>query len=103
VVSTVKSAWDNLLSEDDAGILSSRYTRLLCIETNTIEKVFALGGESLPRLVQSGFHAEAIDGVKAEGVQEPRKIISILEDLQKVRYSQTPCWLCLTICSASIS
>jgi hypothetical protein len=82
--STVKSAWENLLSENDTGIISSRYARLLCIETNEIEKVFALGGESLPRLVKVGFCTGAIDRVKAEGIQEPQKIIAILEDLQKV-------------------
>jgi hypothetical protein len=103
VASTVKSAWDNLLSNDDGGIISSRYTRLLCIETNEIENVFMLGGESLPRLVNAGFHAGAINGVKAEGVQEPQKIISILGDLQEVSYSQTSCRPCLTVCSASIS
>ena|SRR5882762_1949641 len=82
--STVKSAWENLLSEDNTGIISSRYARLLCIETNELEKVFALGGESLPRLVKVGFYTGAIDHIKAEGIQEPQKIVAILEDLQKV-------------------
>ena len=82
--STIKSAWERLLSEDSTGVMSSRYARLLCIETNEIEKVFALGGESLPRLVKVGFYTGAIDRVKAEGVQEPQKIVSILGDLQKV-------------------
>lgn len=84
VAPTVKSAWDKLLSEDDAGIISSRYARLLCIETNEIEKVFALGGESLPRLVKVGFYTGAIDRIGAHGVQEPQKIVSILGDLQEV-------------------
>lgn len=44
--STIKSAWERLLSKDSAGIMSSRHVRLLCIETNEIEKVFAPGGES---------------------------------------------------------
>ena len=66
------------------GIISSRYARLLCIETNEIEKVFALAGESLPRLVKIGFYTGAIDRVKAEGIQEPQKIVDILGDLQKV-------------------
>ena len=82
--STIKSAWERLLSEDSTGVMSSRYARLLCIETNEIENVFALGGESLPRLVKVGFYTGAIDRVKAEGVQEPQKIVSILGDLQKV-------------------
>jgi hypothetical protein len=56
----------------------------LCIETNELEKVFVLGGESLPRLVKIGFYTGAIDRVKAEGVQDPKKIVAILEDLQKV-------------------
>jgi len=64
--------------------MSSRYARLLCIETNEIEKVFALGGESHPRLVRVGFYTGAIDYVRAEGVQEPQKNVSILGDLQKV-------------------
>ena len=80
----VKSAWDKLLSEGNAGIISGRYARLLCIETNEIEKVFALGGESLPRLVKVGFYTGAIDYIKAEGIQEPQKITSILGDLQEV-------------------
>lgn len=87
--SAVKSAWENLLSKDNAGIIYSRYARLLCIETNEIEKVFALGGESLPRLVKVGFYTGAIDRVKAEGIQEPQKIVAILGDLQKV--SSWPC------------
>ncbi|KAM6501952.1 Fido domain containing protein [Amanita muscaria] len=79
---TIKSAWENLLSGDMAGIIPSRYARLLCIESNEIEKVFALGGQSLPRLVKLGFYYGAIDRVKAGGVQEPRNIIAILKDLQ---------------------
>jgi hypothetical protein len=59
----------------------------LCIETNELEKVFVLGGESLPRLVKVGFYTGAIDHVKDEGVQEPQKIVAILEDLQKVSSS----------------
>ena len=47
-----------------------------------------LGGESLPRLVKVGFYTGAIDRVKAEGIQEPQKIVSILGDLQKVSYSK---------------
>ena len=65
-------------------MISSRYARLLCVETNELERVFALGGQSLPRLVKVGFYTGAIDRVKAEGVQEPQKIVSILEDVQKV-------------------
>jgi hypothetical protein len=84
---TIKSAWETLLSEYNADIISSRYARLLCIETNELEKVFALGGESLPRLVKVGFYTGAIDLVKAEGVQEPQKIVAILGDLQKVSSS----------------
>ena len=82
--STVKSAWENLLSEDSMGINSSRYARLSCIETNELEKVFMLGGESLPRLVKVGFYTGAIDRIMADGIQEPQKIVTILEDLQKV-------------------
>jgi len=63
--------------------MSSRYARLLCIETNELEKIFALGGKSLPRLVKVGFYTGAIDCVRAEGVQEPQKIVAILGDLQK--------------------
>ena len=85
--SIVKSAWENLLSDDSTGIISSRYARLLCIETNELEKVFVLGGESLPRLVKVGFYTGAIDHVKDEGVKEPQKIVAILEDLQKVSSS----------------
>ncbi|KAF5376925.1 hypothetical protein D9615_007335 [Tricholomella constricta] len=83
--SNIKSAWESLLSEDSTGIMSSRYARLVCIETNEIEGVFALAGESLPRLVNVGFYTGAIDRVEAElghGVQEPQKIVSILGDLQ---------------------
>ncbi|KIM76939.1 hypothetical protein PILCRDRAFT_635807 [Piloderma croceum F 1598] len=65
-------------------MISSRYARLLCIETNELEKVFMLGGESLPRLVKVGFYTGAIDFVKEEGVQEPQKIVAILGDLQKI-------------------
>ena len=65
-------------------MISSRYARLLCIETNEIEKIFALAGESLPRLVKIGFYTGAIDRVKADGIQEPQKIVDILGDLQKV-------------------
>lgn len=82
--SKVKSAWENLLSEDNTGINSGRYARLVCIETNEFEKVFALAGESLPRLVKVGFYTGAIDRVKEEGVREPQKIVSILKDVQKV-------------------
>jgi hypothetical protein len=82
--STIKSTWESLLSDDNSGIISSRYARLVCIETNELEKVFALGGESLPRLVKLGFYTGAIDHVNAEGVQEPQKIVAILGDLQKV-------------------
>jgi hypothetical protein len=59
----------------------------LCIETNEFEKVFVLGGESLPRLVKVGFYTGAIDHVKDEGVKEPQKIVAILEDSQKVSSS----------------
>ena len=86
--SQIKSNWEKLLSEDSMGIISSRYARLVCIETNEIEKVFTLGGESLLRLVKVGFYTGAIDRVKAEGIQEPQKIVSILGDLQKVSYSK---------------
>ena len=82
--STVKTAWEDLLSEDTSGTISSRYARLLCIETNEIEKVFTLAGESLPRLVKVGFYTGAIDRVKAEGIQEPQKIVDILGDLKTV-------------------
>jgi len=81
--STVKSAWENLLSENNMDIISSRYARLSCIEMNEIEKVFALGGESLPRLVKVGFFTGAIDRIGAEGIQEPQKIVAILEDMQE--------------------
>jgi hypothetical protein len=82
--STVKSAWENILSEDNTGTISDSYARLICIETNEFEKVFALGGESLPRLVKLGFYTGAIDRVMAGGVQERQKIVSILGDLQNV-------------------
>jgi hypothetical protein len=84
LASTIKSAWENLLSEHEADMISVRYARLLCIETNEIEGVFALGGKSLPRLVKVGFYTGAIDRIRAEGVQEPQKIVSILGDLQEV-------------------
>ena len=65
-----------------------------------------LGGESLPRLVKVGFYTGAIDRVKAEGIQEPQKIVSILGDLQKVSYSKY-FWLAISSLrlrtSASIS
>jgi hypothetical protein len=82
--STVKSAWENMLSEDNTGTISNRYARLVCIETNEFEKVFMLGGESLPRLVKIGFYTGAIDRVMAGGVQEGQKIVSILGDLRNV-------------------
>jgi hypothetical protein len=34
--------------------------------------------------VKVGFYTGAIDRIKAEGIQEPQKIVAILEDLQKV-------------------
>ena len=81
---TVKSAWENLLSKGNTGIITGRYACLLCIEMNELEKVFALGGESLPCLVKVGFYTGAIDHIKVEDIQEPQRIVSILEDLQKV-------------------
>ena len=83
--STVKSAWENMLSGDDTGTSSNRYARLVCIETNEFEKVFTLAGESLPRLVKLGFYTGAIDRVMAGGVQKREIIVSILGDLQNVR------------------
>ncbi|KIM82663.1 hypothetical protein PILCRDRAFT_7585 [Piloderma croceum F 1598] len=77
------SPWAPLKDIGQYKFSDARYIRLLCIETNEIENVFALSGESLPRLVNTGFYAGAIDGVKAEGIQEPQKIISILGDLQE--------------------
>ena len=66
------------------GVISSRYPRLVCVlETNEIEKVFALEGESLPHLVKVGFYTGSINRVKAEGVQEPQKIVSIWEICRK--------------------
>lgn len=82
--STIKNAWNDLLSGDTTGTISRRYARLLCVETNELEGVFTLGGRSLSRLVKVGFYTGAIDHVHSEGVQEPQKIISILQDLQKV-------------------
>jgi len=82
--STVKSAWEIMLSEDNMGTSSDRYARLVCIETNEFEKVFTLGGESLLRLVKLGFYTGAIDRVMAGGVQERQIIVSILGDLQNV-------------------
>ena len=81
---TIKSAWANLLSEDNMGIISSRYAHLLCIETNELKKVFALEGKSLPCLVKVGFYTGAIDCVEAEGIQEPQKTVAILGDMWKV-------------------
>jgi hypothetical protein len=92
VALTVKSAWDNVLSEDSAGIIFPCYAHLLCIETNEIEGVFALAGEFLPCLVKVGFYTGAIDHVKVEGVQEWHKIVSILEDLQEVSSCQAFVW-----------
>lgn len=82
----VKSAWENILSEDNTGTISHRYARLVCIETNEFEKVFMLAGESLPRLVKLGFYTGAIDRVMVGGVQERQIIVSILGDLQNVRF-----------------
>ena len=53
-------------------MISSCYDHLLRIETNEIEKVFALGGKSLPRLVKVGFYDGAIDYIRPGGVQETK-------------------------------
>lgn len=59
------------------------YARLLCIETNEIEGVFCLGGESLIRLVSGGFFIDAIQHVNPSSIiKDKHKIIKILENVQ---------------------
>ena len=67
--STVKSAWEDMLSE----IIQAQFPGAMfgfCVESNEVGRFLALGGESLPGLVKIGFYTGAIDRVMAGGVQE---------------------------------
>lgn len=81
----VKKAWSALLSEDKKDFVAERYARLLAVESNEIEHVFHLGGESLVRLVRAGFYTAAIDRVldSPSGRPDPLQVVNILKDFSQ--------------------
>lgn len=80
------AAWSALLSEDKKDFTAKRYSRLLAVESNEIENVFLLGGESLVKLVRVGFYTGAIDRVlnSPSGKPDPSTIVTILEYFAQV-------------------
>lgn len=74
------------MSEGRKDFTIERYSRLLAVESNEIENVFLLGGESLTRVVRVGFYTAAIDHVldSPSGKPDPSTVVTILRDFAHV-------------------
>ena len=83
ISSTIRQKWKDLSLTMSNEEITAAYARLLCIETNEIEGVFCLGGQSLIRLVRGGFFIGAIQHVDPNSnIKNKEIIIQILNDVQ---------------------
>lgn len=80
----VREQWNGLNSAMSSTDITEAYYRLASIETNLLEGVFQLGGDSLIRLVRAGFYLGSLQ--HAAERSDPRHIISVLRDVQKALY-----------------
>ncbi|KZV89803.1 hypothetical protein EXIGLDRAFT_721042 [Exidia glandulosa HHB12029] len=77
----VKAHWDTLRDNVPEVLLNKRLSRLISIESNQLEHVFELGGDSVSRLVRAGFFVAAIEKVQ-EGspIRRKEEIVKVLKD-----------------------
>lgn len=82
--SEVLDRWKRLKATLGDELITERYARLLNIESNTLEGVFALGGHSVERLVRAGFFTGAIDNLEPGFAQTKETVVSTMERLDSV-------------------
>lgn len=83
----IRQEWNDIYRTMSLLDINIAYARFMCIETNEIEGVFSLGGESMIRLVSGGFFISAIQHVDPNStVKDKHKIIQILKDVQAALY-----------------
>jgi len=80
----IETAWkqcsDDISMEQAVELLS----KLSCIETNVLEGVFDISGQSWPRLIRKGFYHNAIEGITEKSkIKRKHRIANILKDTEK--------------------
>ncbi|KAJ3517063.1 hypothetical protein NLJ89_g730 [Agrocybe chaxingu] len=75
--------WDSYKQELGPDVAAQRYTRLVAVQSSELEDVFALGGESLGRIVRVGFFGHAIDRALKGPPGGIEPIVEILRDFKR--------------------
>jgi fido (protein-threonine AMPylation protein) len=79
---TLQSEWERMENRENDALL--QFQRYACVSSNILEGVFSLEGQSWPRLIRRGFHADSIDGISELSKQKKKKvIIRILQNTQQ--------------------
>jgi len=81
----VREQWIGLNSAMPSTDITEAYSMLASVETNLLEGVFQLGGESLTRLVRAGFFLGALQAEKSDPNGQTH-ITSVLGDVQRALY-----------------
>jgi Fic family protein len=70
------------MQEQNDGV--AQFVRFACVETNELEDVFALDGNSTMKLARCGLYANSIAGISnASRIKDTAKIIKILQNTQR--------------------
>jgi fido (protein-threonine AMPylation protein) len=73
--------WATMKAENDG---AEQFARLACVETNELENVFDLDGDSAMKLARCGFFANSIAGISHQSrIKKKDKILRILENTQR--------------------
>ncbi|KAI9060394.1 Fic-domain-containing protein [Trametes sanguinea] len=83
IAGDIVAEWEALHEYLTPDVSVKRYARLHAIETNELEDVFSLGGDSLPRIIRVGFFSAAIDRVRHGPPGGVQSIVEILKDVNR--------------------
>ncbi|OSC98896.1 hypothetical protein PYCCODRAFT_908727 [Trametes coccinea BRFM310] len=83
IAGDVMAEWEALQEHLTPDVSIKRYVRFVAVETNELEDVFSLGGDSLPRIIRVGFFSAAIDRVRWGPPGGAQSIVEIMKDLNR--------------------
>ncbi|KAJ3001262.1 hypothetical protein NUW54_g6543 [Trametes sanguinea] len=83
IAGDIMAEWEALQEYLTQDVSLKRYARFHVIETNELEDVFSLGGDSLSRIIRVGFFSAAIDRVRHGPPGGVQSIIEIMKDLNR--------------------
>lgn len=82
---SIIDSWSTLQDKYGKDVASSRYARLLAIDSTELESVFNLAGDSRSQIIRVGFFTAAIDEVAVNSaIKEPSRIVKVLSDIDAV-------------------